>query len=87
MTAEEVFVFKPLCVCVLLVGSVCLFKICQCVHLRCVLETVCLRLHVFKAMCLCVCDQELGKQKCSVYWPQETGPQHIQKYGDVSYCV
>ena len=37
--------------------------------------------------CLCVCDlcvQELGKQKCFMYWPQETGPQHIHKYGDVS---
>ena len=27
---------------------------------------------------------ELGKQKCSVYWPQEPGPQHVHKYGDVS---
>ncbi|XP_070181428.1 tyrosine-protein phosphatase non-receptor type 21-like isoform X2 [Littorina saxatilis] len=26
--------------------------------------------------------QELGKQKCFVYWPQETGSQHIHKYGD-----
>ncbi|KAK7464531.1 hypothetical protein BaRGS_00037923, partial [Batillaria attramentaria] len=26
--------------------------------------------------------QELGKQKCFIYWPQETGLQHIQKYGD-----
>ena len=29
--------------------------------------------------------QELGKQKCYVYWPQETGHQHIQKCGDVSF--
>lgn len=26
--------------------------------------------------------QELGKQKCYMYWPQETGRQHFQKYGD-----
>ena len=50
MTAEEVFVFKPFCVCVLLVGSVCLFKICQCVHLRCVF--VCVRNSVFKTACV-----------------------------------
>ena len=54
---------------------------------NCVFKTACVQDCVCSRLCVCVCDQELGKQKCSVYWPQETGPQHIQKYGDVSYCV